>query len=79
MSIIELDERGRMTLPKDVRKSMGIGNKVLMINAGDHLKIIPLPSDPLKVLHGAFNTKKSFRELRKQAEETAEKEAERGS
>jgi len=68
-----------MTLPKDVRKSMGIGNKVLMINAGDHLKIIPLPSDPLKVLHGAFNTKKSFRELRKQAEETAEKEAERGS
>lgn len=79
MSIIELDERGRMTLPKDVRKSMGIGNKVLMINAGDHLKIIPLPSDPLKVLHGAFTTKKSFRELRKPAEETAEKEAERGS
>lgn len=78
MSIIELDERGRMTLPKDIRESMGMGNKILMINAGDHLKIIPLPSDPLKVLHGALKTKKSFKELRKQAEKTAEKEAERG-
>lgn len=72
MSLIELDERGRMTLPKAIRKSMDIGNKVLLINAGDHLKIIPLPSDPLKILHGALNMKKSFRELRRQAEKTIE-------
>ena len=76
MSILEIDNKGRLTLPKKIRQSFKIGKKVLIINAGDHLKIIPLPSDPLRVLHGAFNTKKSFKELRKQAELTAQKVAE---
>ncbi|MGB9717836.1 MAG: AbrB/MazE/SpoVT family DNA-binding domain-containing protein [Thermoproteota archaeon] len=77
MSILELDSKGRLTLPKEVRESLNIGRKVLIINAGDHLKIIPLPSDPFQVLHGAFNVKKPFKELRKQAEQTAGKEVER--
>jgi len=77
MSILELDQKGRLTLPKKIRKSLDIGKKVLVINAGDHLKIIPLPSDPLRILHGAFNTKKTFKELRKQAELTVQKEAEK--
>jgi bifunctional DNA-binding transcriptional regulator/antitoxin component of YhaV-PrlF toxin-antitoxin module len=76
MSILELDDKGRLTLPKDVRRSLEIGKKVLVINAGDHLKIIPLPSDPFQTLHGAFNIQKPFKQLRKQAELTAETEAE---
>jgi len=75
MSILELDSKGRLTLPKEVRESLNIGRKVLIINAGDHLKIIPLPSDPFQTLHGAFNVKKTFKELRKQAELVAENEA----
>jgi len=75
MSILELDRKGRLTLPKKIRESFDIGKKVLIINAGDHLKIIPLPSDPLRILHGAFNTKKTFKELRKRAELTAQEEA----
>jgi len=63
MSILELDKKGRLTLPKEIRDSLGIGKKVLIINAGDHLKIIPLPSNPFQILHGAFN-KKKFKELR---------------
>lgn len=74
MSIVELDSKGRLTLPKNIRESLDIGKKILVINAGDHLKIIPLPSDPLRTLHGAFNTRKQFKELRRQAELTAEKE-----
>jgi len=74
MSILELDRKGRLTLPKKIRESFDIGKKVLVINAGDHLKIIPLPSDPLRILHGAFNTKKTFKELRKRAELTAQEE-----
>lgn len=74
MSILELDSKGRITLPKEIRESLGIGKKVLIINAGDHLKIIPLPSNPFQILHGAFNIKKSFKELRKQAEFIAENE-----
>jgi len=73
-----LDSKGRLTLPKEIRESLEIGKKILIINAGDHLKIIPLPSDPLKILHGAFNVKKPFKELRKQAETIAENEAEKG-
>ncbi|MEM4751702.1 MAG: hypothetical protein QXX73_06325 [Desulfurococcaceae archaeon] len=75
MSILELDSR--LTIPKRVRVSLGIGKKVLVINAGDHLKIVPMPSDSFKALHGAFNTEKPFKELRKQAELIAEEEARR--
>jgi AbrB family looped-hinge helix DNA binding protein len=72
LSILELDDKGRLTLPKKIRESLGIEEKILVINAGDHLKIIPLPSNPFQTLHGAFNVKKPFRDLRKQAELTAE-------
>jgi len=77
MSILELDPKGRLTLPKGIRESLDIRKKVLVINAGDHLKIIPLPSDPFQTLHGAFNIRKSFKELRSQTEETAEDETKR--
>jgi bifunctional DNA-binding transcriptional regulator/antitoxin component of YhaV-PrlF toxin-antitoxin module len=76
LSILELDRKGRLMIPKRIREFLDIEKKVLIINAGDHLKIIPLPSDPLKTLHGAFTTKKPFKELRKQAELTARKEIE---
>jgi AbrB family looped-hinge helix DNA binding protein len=74
-SIVEVDKKGRITLPKKVRESLGIGKKVLIINAGDHLKIIPLPSDPFAALEGTLSINKPFKELRKQAELVAEKEA----
>lgn len=78
LSILELDQKGRLLLPKKIRDSLGIGRKVLVINAGDHLKVVPLPSDPFAVLHGAFNTEKSFTELRRGAERTARAELSRG-
>jgi len=75
MSILKLDKRGRLTLPKKLRETLGIEGKVLLINAGDHLKPIPLPSDPFKTLEGTLTIRKPFKELRKQAELKAEKEA----
>jgi len=48
---------------------------MLVINAGTHLKIVPLPADPFKVLEGALSVKKSFRQLRKQAEQLITEEA----
>lgn len=74
-SILELDNKGRITLPKETRVALNIERKVLVVNAGDHLKVIPLPSDPFRVLHGAFNVRKPFKELRRQAELIAEREA----
>lgn len=75
MTILEVNSKGRLTIPKELRESLKIGRKALIINMGDHLKIIPLPSDPFSVLHGAFNTEKSFKKLRKQAELIGQKEA----
>lgn len=74
---MELDEKGRLTLPKKTRESLNIKKKVLLINAGDHLKIIPLPPDPLQVLHGALNIKKPFESLRRQAELAAQNETQK--
>jgi hypothetical protein len=45
------------------------------VNLGDHLQIILLPSDPFEALEGTLSINKSFKELRKQAELVAEKEA----
>ena len=71
MSVLELDSRGRVTIPKEIRDQMEMEKRVLVINAGDHVKLIPLPSDPFKVLHGGFKTAKTFRELRREAESLA--------
>ncbi|MEM3018406.1 MAG: AbrB/MazE/SpoVT family DNA-binding domain-containing protein [Candidatus Bathyarchaeia archaeon] len=75
MSIAELDRKGRLTLPKEIRDSLEIVRKVLIINAGDHVKLIPLPGDPFQTLRGAIDIKKPFKSLRKQAERLAEDEA----
>jgi len=72
--LLELDKKGRVTVPKEYRRELGLHDKVLVINAGDHLKLIPVPKDPIKALRGAFTVKKSFKELRKQAEAEAEKD-----
>lgn len=75
MSVSKLDEKGRLMLPKELRERLKIGSKVLVINAGTHIKIMPLPKDPFKVLEGGFTTRKSFHQLRRQAEESISKEA----
>jgi AbrB family looped-hinge helix DNA binding protein len=75
MSIVKVDRRGRITLPKKLGESLGIEEKVLIVNMGDHLQIIPLPSDPFEALEGTLSINKSFKELRKQAKLVAEKEA----
>ena len=77
--MLELDSKGRLTVPKSYRRELQLERKVLVVNAGDHLKLIPIPKDPVETLRGAFSLKKSFRKLRKQAEAEAQKElAEKG-
>lgn len=74
MAIVELDKKGRLTIPKSQRSELHLSGKVLVLNAGDHLKVVPIPKDPVQALRGAFSVRKSFRELRKQAELQAERE-----
>lgn len=74
MEQVELDERGRITIPKNLRQNIK-HQKFIIIQAGDHLKLIPIPQDPLKTLEGALQTTKTFKQLRKEALELATKEA----
>jgi DNA-binding transcriptional regulator/RsmH inhibitor MraZ len=78
MSIQELDSKGRLMIPKREREKMKMTRRVLVINAGDHLKVIPLPDKPLESLEGAIRSEKPFSELRRSAEELAAREARRG-
>ena len=74
LSVVELDDKGRMTVPRAYRRELGITRKVLVINAGDHLKVMPVPADPVQALRGVFKVNKPFKTLRRQAEALAEKE-----
>ena len=73
MNIVTIDEKGMIALPENVIESLKLG-KVLVVNAGDHVQLVPIPSDPLQVLNGALNTGRQFKELRAEAQLLLEKE-----
>ena len=75
MRVLAIDERGRLTLPSEVRKSLGIGNKALLINMGDHVKLSPLPTDSFESLKGALDIDKHYKQIREEAERAAHREA----
>ncbi|MCK5671558.1 AbrB/MazE/SpoVT family DNA-binding domain-containing protein [Candidatus Bathyarchaeota archaeon] len=77
--MVDLDSRGRLTLPSDLRRSMKGSKKVVLVESGDHIKIIPIPEDPFKALEGALGLQGQSRELRKLVEDEALKEAGRRS
>jgi len=49
------------TLPSEIRKTLQIGGRVLLINAGDHVKLIPLSSASFESLSGAIDINKPFK------------------
>lgn len=77
MSIREIDAKGRITLPKKDRERTVTTKRVLVLNAGEHLKIIPIPHKSLDDLKGSLSIPKPFTELRKEAERLALREANR--
>jgi bifunctional DNA-binding transcriptional regulator/antitoxin component of YhaV-PrlF toxin-antitoxin module len=72
MSVVEIDERGRLTIPKKIglRKS-----RALIIPAGTFFVTIPLPKTPQKEAENWISTEKERKELKIQAEKTAREDA----
>lgn len=72
MAVVVVDERGRMTIPKefDVRAT-----RAAVIPAGSFFIVVPIPSEPLKVAGGWLKTKRDRRELKALAEKAARKDA----
>jgi len=68
MSVVSVDERGRLTLPKEtgVRKT-----RAVVIPAGSFIVIVPLPPKPSEYTKNWLKTEKERKELKKDAERLA--------
>lgn len=75
MSIVKVDRRGRITLPKKAKKNFRHWRKSPYSEYGRPSSNNSIPSDPFEALEGTLSINKSFKELRKQAELVAEEGA----
>ncbi|WP_254545647.1 AbrB/MazE/SpoVT family DNA-binding domain-containing protein [Halomarina pelagica] len=74
MSDATLDDRGRLTLPKEVRERYGDRYHIVQIHDG--IKLIPVAENPLDALRDEFaDVEKTAEELREGAREAALDEA----
>jgi bifunctional DNA-binding transcriptional regulator/antitoxin component of YhaV-PrlF toxin-antitoxin module len=72
MSVVEIDERGRMTIPKKIgiKKS-----RAIVIPAGSFFITIPLSKAPEKEAEKWLPTDKERKELKVEAEKLAKEDA----
>jgi len=74
MSDATLDDRGRLTLPKEIRERYG--DRYYIVELDDGIKLIPVAEDPLGALRDEFgDAEKTAEELREEAREAALDEA----
>jgi bifunctional DNA-binding transcriptional regulator/antitoxin component of YhaV-PrlF toxin-antitoxin module len=70
----KLDDRGRLTLPKEIRERYG--DHYYLVESSDGIKLIPVEEDPLEALRDEFaDVEKTAEELREGAREAALGEA----
>jgi len=70
MVIVEVDERYRLTLPREVREAFKVseGQKLYIIAMGDALLIKRMPQDPSEALRKLLGEFTFDREARRKAE-----------
>jgi bifunctional DNA-binding transcriptional regulator/antitoxin component of YhaV-PrlF toxin-antitoxin module len=74
MSDATLDDRGRLTLPKEMRERYG--DRYHLVDVHDGIKLIPVADDPLDALRDEFtDVERTAEELRDEAREAALDEA----
>jgi AbrB family looped-hinge helix DNA binding protein len=56
MQTLNVSNQGQVVIPAELRQRLGIkpGHVVELRDAGDHLKIYPLPVDPLVAFRGSM-------------------------
>lgn len=77
MSEVRTDDRGRVTLPKEVRERFG--QRYRLVELRDEVRLIPIPEDPVDALRGAASDElrdAALDELRDAALETGRDQAE---
>lgn len=74
MSETTLDNRGRLTLPKEIRERYG--EHYYIVKLHNSVKLVPIADDPLSALREGFSgVEKSADELRQEARREALNEA----
>jgi bifunctional DNA-binding transcriptional regulator/antitoxin component of YhaV-PrlF toxin-antitoxin module len=74
MSDATLDDRGRLTLPKELRERYG--DRYHIVELRDGIKLVPVSDDPLDALRDEFaDTERTAAELREEARDAAVDEA----
>lgn len=74
MSDATLDDRGRLTLPKEMRERYG--DRFRVVELHDGIKLVPIDDDPLEALRAEFaDVEKTAMELREEARAAALEEA----
>jgi bifunctional DNA-binding transcriptional regulator/antitoxin component of YhaV-PrlF toxin-antitoxin module len=74
ISDVALDDRGRLTLPKEVRERYG--DRYHIVQLPDGIKLVPVAADPLETLRDEFaDVEQSGTELREGARSTGLDEA----
>ena len=72
MSVVDIDERGRMTVPKD----MGLrGGRAVVLSAGTFFIVVPLKGDPYDFGKDWLKTDKETLELKRSSESQASEDA----
>ena len=54
--------KGWVVIPKPIREKHGLkqGSRVQVVDYGEVVAIVPLPSDPIEALHGMFEGERSL-------------------
>jgi AbrB family looped-hinge helix DNA binding protein len=71
---VKVTRQGRTKIPKHLREKYAIyeGDKITFVDLGDHMVILPVPSEPLKVLTGlGIEAEESVGEMKKESLESA--------
>ena len=72
MAVVVIDERGRLTIPSELRVR---DTKATLIPAGPFMIVIPLPTRPVDDSAGWLRTKLSKKNLKALAEKEARRDA----
>lgn len=72
MSVVEIDDRGRFTIPKEIGLR---GRRAVILSSGSFFVVIPLQGDPYDYAKGWLKTGKSVRDLKDLSDAAASDDA----
>ncbi len=73
---VKVTRQGQTTIPKPLRAKYMIdeGDRIMYVDLGDHMAVLPVPKSAVKALQGLrIDVKESVYDMKKEALETAQR------